>query len=82
MHGLATEPLEEICRFENEFVTPAMKPGLGVRISDELLARFPCQAGHEQDYRNLMSGRSALLVNPGHGSTVGRPQETEIHVRY
>ncbi|MBV9081198.1 MAG: hypothetical protein JOZ62_00870 [Acidobacteriaceae bacterium] len=49
-HALAQEPLDDIWKFQNGFLTPPEKPGLGVSISEDFLAKYPFQHGTERNY--------------------------------
>jgi L-alanine-DL-glutamate epimerase-like enolase superfamily enzyme len=49
-HAPQTEPLAGLVRFENGYLLPSSTAGLGVEVSDELLRRYPYEAGRERDF--------------------------------
>ena len=49
-HPLATDPIDGMCSFEDGYMLPGTKPGLGLDISDDWLAKFPYQPASERDY--------------------------------
>lgn len=50
IHPPASEPLVNIWHFEDGHLVPPTQPGLGVNISNELLAKYPYQPDKELDY--------------------------------
>ena len=49
-HPLATEPLQSIWEFNDGYLTPPSEPGLGVKVSDELLRKYPYLPESDRDY--------------------------------
>lgn len=49
-HPPQTEPLAPILRFEDGYLLPTTRPGLGVDVTGELLERYRYQPGHERDF--------------------------------
>jgi len=49
-HPLATEPIEAIYQVEGGYLTPPSEPGLGVKITDELLKKYPYVPESDRDY--------------------------------
>ncbi len=50
VNPLATEPLESIWKFEGGYLTPPNEPGLGVKISEDLLMKYKYRPDSERDY--------------------------------
>jgi L-alanine-DL-glutamate epimerase-like enolase superfamily enzyme len=50
IHAPATDPLRPIWRFVDGYVLPPSEPGLGVLITDDLLATCRFASGHERDF--------------------------------
>jgi L-alanine-DL-glutamate epimerase-like enolase superfamily enzyme len=50
VNPLATEPLESIWNFNDGYLTPPHEPGLGVKISDDLLRTYEYTSDSERDY--------------------------------
>ena len=49
-HAPQTEPLAPLLRFQDGYLLPSSRPGLGVDVTEELLARYAYQPGHERDF--------------------------------
>lgn len=50
IHAPRTDPLRDIWRMEDGYVLPPTKPGLGVTITDEWLAKYPYVPDRERNY--------------------------------
>jgi L-alanine-DL-glutamate epimerase-like enolase superfamily enzyme len=49
-HAPQSEPLAPLLRFDDGYLMPSLRPGLGVEITEQLLARYRYQAGNERDF--------------------------------
>jgi L-alanine-DL-glutamate epimerase-like enolase superfamily enzyme len=50
LHPLASEPIQSIWEFNDGYLTPPSEPGLGVKVSDELLVKYPFKPESDRDY--------------------------------
>ncbi|MFZ0634043.1 MAG: mandelate racemase/muconate lactonizing enzyme family protein [Candidatus Acidiferrales bacterium] len=49
-HPLATEPIKAIYTVEDGYLTPPIEPGLGVKITEDLLVKYPYVPESDRDY--------------------------------
>ena len=49
-HAPQSEPLTPLLQFEDGYLLPSPRPGLGVEITEQLLARYRYQTGNERDF--------------------------------
>jgi L-alanine-DL-glutamate epimerase-like enolase superfamily enzyme len=49
-HPTQTQPLSKLVQFRSGYLLPADAPGLGVEVSDGLIAGYPCQDHRDRDF--------------------------------